>query len=176
MKNILVDLDGCVAQYDFPKLIKKYFGVAVQPMDIWCYSIADSLGLPSGEVHQMFEVESQEEPNFIEGAVETLEKLLVRDYKVLIYSTRTSIMGRYNLDTWLRKWNIPFSTIITDYTLPLLIEAYIDDWPAKLLHVDSMVEVGKLILFVQPWNFRCHDLLNKFTWVDEWSQIWEELI
>ena len=175
MKNIIVDLDGVICQYDFPKLIKKHFGVAVLPEWLWCYGLEDSLGLPFDEVHRMFAKEAFAPPTFIDGAISALASLILRDYNVCILSNRTKYMELEDLTDWASTYKIPFSQVITCASLPSYVHVAIDDWPRKLLELDSKTTVKKLLLFQQPWNEQCHNLLERLTFVRDWNDILEEV-
>jgi hypothetical protein len=174
-KTLIIDIDGVVCQYDFPNILKKHFGISV-PNDWIChYSIEDSLGIPTDEVHEMFEKEVYSAPNIILGAVEALKRFIIKDYYVDIFSNRLSFMVVGELEDWLNQYGIPFSQVLTWEDLPSYAHAAIDDSPSKLLKIDKEVSLGKMILFLQPWNQSCHDILNKFRWVENWKQVVEEV-
>ena len=174
MKNIVVDIDGCVCQYDFPRLIKKHFGMGILPEWVWCYSLQESLGLPKNAVNRMFEEEAYKDPAFLPDALRVLERM-VQGNNVYILSHRENIMGRRDFKVWLGRHHIPHTQIISCKTLPSHVHVAIDDYPTKLLEVASKTNVEDLLLLVQPWNVQCRDLLNWFTWVESWKQIEEEL-
>ena len=173
MKNIVVDIDGVICEYDFPDLIKRHFGISILPEWIWCYTLEDCLGLSPDQVGDLFALEGFAKPKFIKGAFEALSRLVIEDFNVCILSNRLTYMSKADLSLWLQEYNIPHSQIITCEELPSYVHYAIDDRPKKLLEIDSKVNVGKLLLFEQPWNWRCHDLLGKFTWVKNWEDIME---
>lgn len=175
MKNILIDIDGCVAQYDFPRIVKKHFGVEVANKQVQLYSLEDCLGLPSEQVNGMFKTEAFEPPNLIRGAVRALDWLVVNDWNVCIHSNRVKFMGKEGLEDWLDKYSIPYSVVLNGDALPCYVQAAVDDYPSKLLRIDEETTVKKLLLFNQPWNEMCLDLLRKFTRVNNWTQVMEEL-
>ncbi len=175
MKTLIIDIDGTVAQYDFSVLLKKYFGVSLPNDMIMCYSIEECLGVTEAEVRAMFKKECYAPANMIPGARTALERFMAKDYEVDILSHRLNFMSQMELEDWLGQNNIPFSSVITFNSLPSYAHAAIDDSPTKLLRIGTNTTVGKLILYEQPWNCRCHDIKNKFTWVKNWQQVVEEV-
>ena len=176
MRNILVDLDGVVCQYDFPKIIKKHFGAEVSNKDVQLYSLEDCLGLPYSQVMDMFKAEAFAAPNLIRDSVRSLNWLVVNDWNVCIHSNRIKFMGKQGLEDWLDKYGIPYSVVLNGDSLPNYVRVAVDDYPSKLLKLNEETTVKKLLLFNQPWNEMCLDLLNMFTRVDNWTQVMEELM
>ena len=72
-KRLLVDLDGCVVEYNFPLLVKKFFGVDISKMQIYAYDLADVLGVTPALIDKMFQRQVFGKPNFIDGALETFQ-------------------------------------------------------------------------------------------------------
>lgn len=171
MKNLLIDIDGVICQYDFARLTKQYFGVEVPNTDVFTYSLEDSLGLPRKAVSDMFAKEVFAEPNLIPGAVRHLELFLGKGYAINIYSNRLYWMTQEELGDWLDKWGIPYTDVINGGQLPSYIHAYVDDSPSKLLGVDEQTVVKHLILFTSPWNKHCLDILGKFERAKNWNEI-----
>lgn len=175
-KNIICDLDGAVVEYDYPKMIKKHFGVSILPEWINCHNLEDALGLPPKGIEKMFIEEDKEAPNFIPGAINALLELKGQGFNIVLFSRRVKLMGFVGLYKWVVNWGIPFYNLAKDYAdLPAFAVAAIDDRPSKLLKIDAVTRVDKLILYPQPRNERCHDILGKFTWVRNWKDILEEL-
>ncbi len=174
-KNLIVDLDGVVCQYDFSTLIKKHFGVVVTNEQVQLSSLEDCLALPSKRVKEMFTVEAFQPPNMIPKAQEALELFTIREYNIIIYSNRLKVMTMDELKAWLDQYNIPFNHVVNGGGLPSHAVAAIDDSPTKLLHIDEAVTCPKLLLFSNPWNQLCLDVLKKFKRVTGWPAIVEEI-
>uniref|UniRef100_A0A6H1ZZT6 5' nucleotidase n=1 Tax=viral metagenome TaxID=1070528 RepID=A0A6H1ZZT6_9ZZZZ len=175
LRNILVDIDGVVAQYNFPKILKEHFGVEVSNLDVQLYSLEDCLGLPSKQVMDMFSIVAFEPPNLIRDSISSLRKLIVEDWNVCIYSNRVHFMGKKGLEDWLSKYGIPYSVVLNGDSLPSYVSIAVDDYPSKLLKLSEDTTVRKLLLFSQPWNDGCLDLLNMFTRVNNWAEVMEEI-
>ncbi len=175
MKQLLVDLDGVVTQYDFPKLLRKYFDVSIKSEDIYAYSIEDVLGVSAKDISMMFAKEVFSPPRFIKGALDALEYFTTEDFDVGIYSNRIQYTKVEGLRDWLEKYKIPFTSIITEQTLPSYIHAFVDDSPAKLMLVDDAVRVKNLLLFSQPWNKKCLNIKGRIRRISGWKEI-KELI
>lgn len=171
MKNLIVDIDGCICRYDFPKLLNKYFGVAIPNSGIFTYSLEDSLGVPPKMVEDMFAAEVYNEPNMIPGARSALKGFISRGYDVLILSNRLHWMTVDELGDWLDTWCILYTDVIGDGELPSYVHAHIDDSPHKLLCVDEKTKVKHRILFTCPWNEQCLDILGKFERADNWKEV-----
>jgi len=84
-------------------------------------------------------------------------------------------MGKQGLENWLDKYAIPYSVVLNGDVLPSYVQVAVDDYPSKLLRLDEETTVKKLLLFNQPWNALCLDLLHKFTRVSDWKEIMEEI-
>jgi len=173
-KTIIVDIDGVICQYDFRGIIKKHFGVDIKSNStMWGYSVEDCLGLPYNDVAKMFGEESYEPPNMVPGAVKTLTNLIADGFHVSILSNRLKFMEYSDLEDWLDDSGIPYSELITFDTLPQYAHAMVDDSPSKLLCVDETIRVKNLILFDNPWNKKCLDILNKFQRARNWKSVKE---
>lgn len=168
---ILIDIDGVVCEYDFPKITKKHFGVAIPNKAIYTYSIEDSLGVASSDVVRMFEKECFSKPVFALGAIDTLKGFLSAGHQVSIYSNRLHFMTQDELETWLGKYKIPYSNICTNQSLPSYVHVYVDDSPAKLMAVEKVVEVKRLLLFDAPWNKACLNITGRMERVKGWKQV-----
>lgn len=171
MRDLLVDIDGCICQYNFAKLTKKWFGTAVPNTGIATYSLEDSLGVPSKMVCDMFKAEAHAAPNMIRGAKDVLQEFITKDYNVFIYTNRLHFMTLVELEDWLDRYEIPYNDIIGNGTLPSYIHAHIDDSPSKLLAVDEATTVKHRILFSNPWNKHCLDILGKFERANNWQAV-----
>ena len=172
MRNLLVDIDGVICQYDFPRLTKQYFGVEIPNEGIYTYSLEDALGVPSKAVGDMFAKEVFAKPNFVDGAVNYLKYFLDNGYTVNIYSKRLHWMTQEELGNWLDKWGIPYTDVINGGgDLPSYIHGYVDDSPTKLLKIDEQTTVKHLILFSNPWNVHCLDILGKFERAKNWLEV-----
>ena len=174
-KNLIVDIDGVVAQYDYPTILKKHFNVDVPNHAVWAYGLDECLGLPPTAVQTMFKKEAYAPPNMIEGAREALERFIIKDYNVCIFSNRLKFMSYAELEEWLNKNDIPYSCILNGSGLPNRAIAAVDDSPSKLLAIDEEVTLNRRLLFDQPWNRMCLDVLGKFKRVKDWRQVLEEV-
>uniref|UniRef100_A0A6M3L955 5' nucleotidase n=1 Tax=viral metagenome TaxID=1070528 RepID=A0A6M3L955_9ZZZZ len=170
-RNIICDIDGVICKYDFPKLIKKYFGVMIPNKGIFTYSLEDALGVPPKAVNNMFAREVFNPPNLVKGVVDNLNYFIDKDYAVLIYTNRLHFMTQGELGDWLETWGIPYTDIINGGELPTYVHAHIDDSPRKLLQVDEDTTVKHRILFSNPWNRGCLDILGKFERAKTWGEI-----
>jgi len=170
MSTVIVDIDGVVCQYDFPKMLKKHFGVSVDNKLIHSYSIEDCLGLPGDLVSKMWEEEAYNKPNFIPGALQALKKLHSQ-HLVFIYSNRAKIIGDYALYQWLKENKIPFEDLYSRehaYSRPRYVY-HVDDSPQKLM--DTGAE--NKLLFDQPWNRGCKNILGELKRVKSWKEVLE---
>ena len=170
---ILVDLDGCVCQYNFPKIIKKHFGVVVSAQMIHCHSIEDALGVSRASVEKMFNEEVHEPPRLIRGAQDALASLVLADHDVGIYTNRLYFVTQEELERWLYENGIPYTSIITGKTLPNYVHAHIDDSPGKLMDVQEATTVKHSLLFNQPWNKQCKNVTGELQRVRGWAEIRE---
>ncbi len=164
-KRILVDIDGVICTYDFPKIVKNFFGVDLSPQAIFAYDLADVLGVAPSLIDLMFKEQVYGKPNFIDGALDTLREWESKGYEIGIMSNRVKYMGQMGLVTWLVDNEIPFSG--TDRTGLDNYDFHIDDSPAKLASTNSKVK----LLYTQPWNLRCLNIENKLTRVNSWEEI-----
>ncbi len=162
--KLLVDLDGCVVQYDFPKLIKKYFGVELPQKSIFAYDIADVLGVSHKSVDDMFREQVYGKADFIDGSLEILKKW-PKKHEIVIYSNRVNYMGEVGLAKWLVENKIPFNGI--DVIGSEEYDFHIDDSPAKLMGTKSLFK----LLYNQPWNERCLDIIECLQRVYSWEEI-----
>ncbi len=163
-KRLCLDLDGCICEYDFPKLVKNFFGVDLSATAIFAYDLADVLGVSPVLINEMFKDQVYGKPNFVEGAMDTLNEWKSKGHELVIFSNRVKYMGYEGLARWLIDWNIPFSGIDGgqgSYSM------HIDDSPSKLMSTDSSVK----LLFNQPWNKRCHNITGKLQRVNSWREI-----
>ena len=162
-KRILIDVDGVIVQYDFADLVWKYFHVKINPEHIFAYNLADVLGVPSKSINEMFHDQVWGRPEFIKGAIETLEKWKSK-YEVVIYSNRVNYMGYDGLARWLIDYGVPFSGINGGQGS---YDFHIDDRPEKLCDTKS----GVKLLFTQPWNIQCLNIESRLTRVNDWQEI-----
>jgi len=164
MMRLCVDLDGCVVQYDFPKIVKNFFGVDLSSKAIFAYDLADVLGVAPALIDTMFKEQVFGKPNFIEGAVDTLKEWKAKGYELAIFSNRVKYMGEDGLGKWLKKWKIPYS-YLTSGQIPY--DVHIDDRPAKLMATDSKLK----LLFDQPWNKGCLNIQGKLERAYNWAEV-----
>jgi len=163
-KRICVDIDGVIAEYDFPKIVKNFFGVDISPAMIFAYDLADVLGVAPHIINTMFQEQVYGKPNFIQGAIETLKEWKSKSWEIIIYSNRIKYMGELGLAKWLVEYQIPFDDIDSGQGKYLL---HIDDSPSKLMATDSTIK----LLYTQPWNTRCHNITSKLMRVNNWMEV-----
>jgi len=162
--RIAIDIDGVIAEYNFPKIVKSFFGVDLSSKAIFAYDLADVLGVAPVLINTMFEEQVYGKPNLIEGAIDTLNEWKDKGYELVIFSNRVKYMGEFGLAKWLVEWQIPFSGIDGgqgEY------DVHIDDRPSKLMATDSLMK----LLFNQPWNEGCHNIQGKLVRVYNWDEI-----
>lgn len=169
--NIIIDIDGCICNYDFPTLIKKYFGVEVPNKAVLFYSLEDCLGLPPSAVTEMFREEVHAPPNFVPGAIKVMTDLLDDGHNISLFTNRIMFTSTYELENWLDKYEIPYTNIVLPESLPSYAHAMIDDSPRKLLMADQITRIKHLLLFDNPWNRKCLDVLHKFERVKTWGRV-----
>ena len=165
-KRICIDLDGVICEYDFPKIVKKFFGIDLSTEAIFAYNLADVLGVASVLINSMFKEQVYDKPNLIEGALETLREWKFKGYEVIIFSNRVKYMGREGLAKWLINYQIPFSSIdsgLEEY------DVHIDDSPSKLMATNSELK----LLYNQPWNERCLNITGELIKVKNWREVRE---
>ncbi len=163
-KRICVDLDGVICGYDFPRIVKDYFGVSLDPQSIFAYDLADVLGVSPEEIHHMFEEQIYSAPNFVKGAWETLREWQAKGYELSIFSNRGEYMGQEEFREWLTRWFIPFDYLTIGYEE---YDVHIDDSPSKLMATDSRLK----LLFDRPWNQRCLNITGRIERVYNWGDI-----
>lgn len=163
-KRICVDLDGVVCGYDFPQIVKSFFGVDLSPAMIFAYDLADVLGVAPALINTMFKEQVYGKPNFTEGALETLKEWKSKGHELIIFSNRTKYMGYEGLAKWLIDWQIPFSGIDGGQGS---YDVHIDDSPGKLMATNSKLK----LLFNQPWNKRCLNITGKLQRVYSWQEV-----
>lgn len=162
-KRLCLDLDGCVVEYDFPKMVKNFFGIDLSPTAIFAYDLADVLGVAPALINTMFKEQVYGKPNFVPGAIETLREWKP-EYELIIYSNRVKYMGYEGLVRWLIDWQIPFNGIDGGQGS---YGVHIDDSPAKLMSTDSKIK----LLFDRPWNRRCHNITGELIRVINWEGV-----
>jgi len=165
-KRICIDIDDVICQYDFPKMVKSFFGIDISSMEIYAYDLADVLGVSSALINTMFREQVHSKPNFIEGAIETLRIWDSKGYELIIHSDREKYMGYMGLAQWLTDHNIPFSGIDSGREK---YDVHIDDRPGKLAATDSDLR----LLYSQPWNTGCHNITGHLIRVHNWQEIRE---
>ena len=163
-KRICVDLDGVICEYDFPKIIKSFFGVDISSKMIFAYDLAEVLGVAPMLIKTMFNEQVYGKPTLVEGAIDTLNEWKSKGYELVIYSNRVKYMGKKELIRWLINYQIPFDGIDGGQGA---YDVHIDDLPSKLMGTDSEVK----LLFNQPWNERCLNITGKFIRVNSWDEI-----
>ncbi len=162
--RICLDLDGCVVMYDFPTIVKNFFGVDLSAKMIFAYDLADVLGVSPLLINTMFQEQVYGKPNLVEGALETLRDWQGKSWEIIIYSNRIKYMGYEGLVKWLVKYEIPFHGIDGgqgEY------DVHIDDSPSKLMATNSKVK----LLFNQSWNERCLNITGELRRVYDWREI-----
>jgi len=163
-RRICLDLDGVVCEFDFPKIVKNFFGIDLSKQMIFAYNLADVLGVAPVLINTMFKEQVYGKPNFIEGAIDTLKEWKSKGYELVIYSNRVKYMGGEGLAKWLIDWQIPFNRIDGGQGTYAI---HIDDSPSKLMETDSTLK----LLFDQPWNKRCHNITGKLQRVKSWQEV-----
>uniref|UniRef100_A0A6M3LT47 5' nucleotidase n=1 Tax=viral metagenome TaxID=1070528 RepID=A0A6M3LT47_9ZZZZ len=164
LKRICIDIDGCLCEYNFPKIVRDFFGVDLSAQAIFAYDLADVLGVAPSLINTMFKEQVYGKPNFVEGAIATLKEWESNGYELVIYSNRVKYMGYKGLARWLVDWQIPFSGIDEGQSE---YDVHIDDSPSKLMATDSKLK----LLFRQPWNTRCVNITGKLRRVRSWEEI-----
>ena len=163
-QRLCLDLDGCICEYDFPKIVKNFFGVDLSSQAIFAYDLADVLGVSPTLINTMFKEQVYGKPNLVEGAIDTLKEWKSKSYELVIYSNRIKYMGGEGLARWLIDWKIPFSGVGCGQGS---YDAHIDDSPSKLMATDSKIK----LLYSQPWNERCHNITGKLIRMKNWEGV-----
>ncbi len=171
-RNLIVDVDGCIAQYDFPAILKKYFGVTLTNKDIYAYSLEDCLGTSSAAIEDIFIKECFAPPNFIPGAINTLKYLMARDDEIYILTNRLHFMSETEFEEWAEKYGIPYTAILNG-RLPEYAHAQVDDHAVKLMNTQQLTTVKHSILFNAPWNRRCLNVTGQLERAKNWGQVKE---
>lgn len=164
MKCILVDIDGCICAYDFPRLVWDKFHVRIDATKIFAYNLADVLGVPSRQIDEMFYDQVWGKPQFNTNTLDVLSEWKSNRYGIVIFSNRIKYMGHKGLESWLVKWQIPFSYIDEGGGI---YDFHIDDRPEKLCDTNSQVK----LLYDQPWNKGCLNITGKLKRVLNWTEI-----
>ncbi len=162
--RLCIDLDGCVVQYDFPKIVRNFFGIDLSPQMIYAYDLADVLGVAPALINTMFKEQVYGKPNFVDDSLDILKWWKANGHELIIFSNRVKYMGYEGLAKWLIDWQIPFSGIDGGQGY---YDVHIDDSPAKLMATDSKVK----LLFAQAWNKKCHNITGKLQRVKSWQEI-----
>ena len=163
-KRICVDIDGVIAEWDFPRIVRNFFGINLSAEMIFAYDLADVLGVAPALINIIFQEQVYGKPSLIRGAVETLKEWKSKGFELVIYSNRVKYMGNEGLAQWLIDWQIPFSKIDGGKAH---YDVHIDDSPSKLMGTDSRLK----LLFDQPWNWRCYNVTGKLQRVYTWGGI-----
>uniref|UniRef100_A0A6M3L2P0 5' nucleotidase n=1 Tax=viral metagenome TaxID=1070528 RepID=A0A6M3L2P0_9ZZZZ len=161
--RLLLDIDGVIVRYDFVGLVKRYFGVDIEPKAIFAYNLADVLGVSSKEIDDMFQEQVWGEPVFMDNALDTLNEIS-KIYEIIIYSNRIKYMGEMGLVKWLINYQIPFEGI--DYGQGEY-DIHIDDRPEKLEDTKSSIK----LLYTQPWNVSCLNVKNNLIRINNWEGV-----
>lgn len=162
--RVCLDLDGVICEYNFPKIVKDFFGVDLSPAMIFAYDLADVLGVAPALINTMFKEQVWGRPNFVPGAIDTLREWHSKRYELTIFSNRVRYMGVSGLAQWLEDNKIPWNWINLSKEQ---YDVHIDDSPCKLMSTDSKVK----LLFNQPWNERCLNITGKLTRVKSWQEV-----
>ncbi len=164
-KRILLDIDGVICEYDFPKIVKDFFKVDLSNQAIFAYDLADVLGVAPVLINTMFKNQVYGKPNFIDGSLDILREWESKRYELTIFSNRVKYMGDYQLVKWLVDNQIPFSSI--DVSGTGTYDFHVDDSPSKLAATKSTFK----LLYSQPWNRRCLDINKCLIRVTSWQEI-----
>ena len=163
--NICLDIDGVLCEYNFPEIVKNFFGVDLSSKAIFAYDLADVLGVAPVLINTMFKEQVYGKPTFNKGALETLRKWQTEKHYIGIWSNRTKYMGKMGLYEWMIKYKIPFNDL--DFRGENCYDVHIDDCPSKLMSTDSKVK----LLYSQPWNIGCLNITKSLIRVRNWQEI-----
>ena len=162
--RLCLDLDGVICEYNFPKIVKDFFGVDLSAKMLFAYDLADVLGVAPALINDMFREQVYGKPTFVNGAIEKLKEWQSKGHDLVIFSNRIKYMGREELIRWLAEWQIPFNAIDDGN---MQYDVHIDDSPAKLMATDSKVK----LLYSQPWNERCLNITGKLVRIKNWEEV-----
>ena len=162
--RICIDLDGVVCEYDFPKIVKDFFGIDLDASDIYAYDLPDVLVVSQQEINAMFEKQVYGSPTLVKGAAVTLTDWQSQGHELIIYSNRVKYMGETELIRWLKKYRIPFNFLTNGHGQ---YDVHIDDSAAKLMATNSR----KKLLYTQPWNKRCLNIKRQLIRVLNWKEV-----
>ena len=165
MKRLCIDIDGCLCEYQFPQIVKSFFGVSIEKYAIFAYDLADVLGVSHLMIDTMFKEQVWGKPTFMPDALETLQAWYGK-YEIGIFSNRVKYMSVEGLMNWLNKHNIPWDWIDA-HGEEEVYDFHIDDSPAKLMSTNSKVK----LLYNQSWNKRCLDITDSLRRVHSWKEI-----
>jgi len=163
-KRICIDIDGVICEYDFPNIVKNFFGIDLSAKMIFAYDLADVLGVAPALINTMFKEQVYGKPNFVEGAIDTLRKWREEGHRIDVYSNRVKYMGATGLAEWLWAYDIPFYSISDGSGV---FDCHIDDSPAKLMGTNSKLK----LLYDRPWNKRCLNITGGLERVYDWGEI-----
>ncbi len=163
-RRLLIDIDGVICEYDFPKIVWGKFHVKIKATDIYAYNISDTLGVSQQKVDEMFQEQVHGKPDFVKDAIETLREWQSKDYELVIFSNRVKYMGYRGLERWLIEWGVPYDVIDGGQGK---YDFHIDDRPSKLQDTDSKVK----LLYSRPWNEGCLNLMGNLIRVNSWQEI-----
>ncbi len=175
--NLLIDVDGVICKYPFHKLTKQYFGVKILNTEIISYSLEEVLGVPTEDVSRMFSEACWLPAQFINRSVETLERLYEAGHGITIYSNRIHFMSEGDLYRWLTENKIPFDKILNPAAQTTMFagkyDFHVDDSVTKLLALRAIT--SRRLLFDQPWNRNCRNILGLLERVRGWRQVEEKI-
>lgn len=169
MAKIAVDIDGVVAKYDLEKIVYHHFGVSVSQEAFHFYSIEEYLGVPTEMVAEMFCYAATQEPKFIVDSREILSSLIEEGHEIHICSNRPKFCGgKVQMRRWLKDYGIPF-TELHGKALPFHMDYYVDDYVMALIGQRDTAD--NLLLFAQPWNENCLNVLWLYHRVLGWAEV-----
>jgi len=169
--NLLIDIDGVVAEYNIPQRIKEVTGANITLEDIWSHELVECLGLPEKTWCTIFENINKEPANIVHGARETLSYLVNKGHKIYIYTNRAFRYDPVDVEKWLYINKIPHYKLMTikDVTEYQEFHVHIDDSPNKLLSCPWFAH--QKLLYTRPWNIQCKNILNLMYRVNNWKEI-----
>lgn len=176
--DILVDIDGVIARWDYPALLCNYLGVSPDRMPRWSppqYSITEWLGVPEVDVDNMYRFALISGQHCAIGSTATnrLGALYREGNNILIYTSRMHYLTPTTIERWLRDKGVPHTRVVTtEDVMDGHYDAFIDDHVTKLLSVPN---VRQRLLFDRPWNKGCLNVRDLFRRVHGWGEIYEIL-